>query len=478
MRSCFCLTAALLLSCDPNDLAGSISGDSVSHPGERGLAIVPAHDEEHEDEPIDPQYWSSEPTDPLYAIDCTETKDTGYVKGDAYEITVVTIDGKKVEVQTANAYYQMAQAAAADGVSIKVVSGFRTMQEQTYLYNCYVNCNCNNCNLAAKPGFSNHQSGHALDLNTSAPGVNAWIEANGGDYGFTETVPGEPWHWEWWGGGPPASGPCGVPEYKATYVAQSFPPASMPAVEIKVGESIEAWIDLKNVGKQTWTANTKLAPTPRDEPSPLFDAGWLTPTRITGPDADTPKGEVGRFSFKLGAAAAPGEYYQTFGLVEEGVTWFSQAPKGGGPPDDQLEVRILIVAADPPPGTSSGGESTGGESTGAAEAGSEGGEVGTGLAETGVDESSGLAPTTGSDSLTGSPSGSGSPSGGDSGSGSGDMSAGTGSDGWPGGAALPAGYGAEEGCGCSETDRGGGGAGAGLVLLACVGLWGRRRRES
>ena len=51
-------------------------------------------------------------------------------------------------------------------MNLKVVSGFRTMAEQTYFYNCHVNCNCNNCNLAAKPGYSNHQSGHALDLNT------------------------------------------------------------------------------------------------------------------------------------------------------------------------------------------------------------------------------------------------------------------------------------------------------------------------
>lgn len=459
MRSHFCLIAALLLSCDPNGLP--------EPGGDRGLGIVPAHDEEHEDEPSDPMYWSSEPFDPLTAIDCAESKDTGYVKGEAYEITVVTIDGKKVEVQTANAYYQMAQAAAADGVNIKVVSGFRTMQEQTYLYNCYINCNCNSCNLAAKPGYSNHQSGHALDLNTSAAGVNAWIEAHGGDYGFTETVPGEPWHWEWWGGGPPASGPCGVPEFKATYVAQSFPPAAMPAVEIKMGESVDAWIDLKNAGKQTWTANTKLAPTPRDVPSPLFDAGWLSSTRITGPDADTPKGEVGRFSFKLGAGAAPGEYFQTFGLVEEGVTWFSQAPKGGGPPDDQLEVRILVVAADPPPPAStSGAESTGaGESTGAVEAGDEGG---TGIGETGA---SGPSPTSGE----GPSSASESPT--EPQSGSGDMSGGTSTGGgWQGGAALPSGYGADEGCGCREAGDRGRGSGAGLLLLGLVGVLARRRR--
>ena len=34
------------------------------------------------------------PQDPLPAIDCNEHKDTGYVQGDPFEITVVTVDGK------------------------------------------------------------------------------------------------------------------------------------------------------------------------------------------------------------------------------------------------------------------------------------------------------------------------------------------------------------------------------------------------
>src|SRR5688572_17720528 len=103
----------------------------------------------------------------------------------------------------------MQQAAAADGVSIAIVSGFRTMDQQEYFYACYVNCNCNNCNLAARPGYSNHQSGHALDLNTSANGVLNWLNNNAAAYGFMRTVSSEPWHWEWWGGGP-GGGVCGV----------------------------------------------------------------------------------------------------------------------------------------------------------------------------------------------------------------------------------------------------------------------------
>jgi D-alanyl-D-alanine carboxypeptidase len=144
----------------------------------------------------------------LSTIDCGESTDVGYTSGNAFTIRLVTVDGKKVEKTTANAYYVMAQAAAATGVHLKVVSGFRTMAEQTYLYNCYKSCSCNSCNLAAKPGYSNHQSGHALDLNTSASGVLGWLNAHGGSFGFKRTVPSEDWHWEWWGGGP-GGGPCG-----------------------------------------------------------------------------------------------------------------------------------------------------------------------------------------------------------------------------------------------------------------------------
>ena len=155
------------------------------------------------------------PPEELYAslpqglVTCTERRDTGYTSGSPFPITVVTCDSKPCERDTANAYSVMQAAAKAAGVNLVVVSGFRTQSEQQYLYNCYVNCSCNNCNLAAKPGYSNHQSGHALDLNTSSPGVLSWLNTHGASFGFKRTVPSEPWHWEWWGGGP-GGGPCGL----------------------------------------------------------------------------------------------------------------------------------------------------------------------------------------------------------------------------------------------------------------------------
>jgi len=144
------------------------------------------------------------------AYDCSERQDTGYTQGDGFSITVVTVDGRPVERATANAYLALQAAAAADGVRLRIVSGFRTMAEQEYFYGCYVNCSCNNCNLAARPGYSNHQSGHALDLNTSDGGVYAWLNAHGPSFGWERTVPSEDWHWEWWGNPSDYPGPCGA----------------------------------------------------------------------------------------------------------------------------------------------------------------------------------------------------------------------------------------------------------------------------
>lgn len=119
----------------------------------------------------------------------------GYVEGHPNRITVTRIDNKPVEVHTASAYRRMYDAALHDGVRLRIVSGFRTMEHQQALYRAYRR---GQGNLAALPGHSNHQSGHAVDLNTSTPGVLRWLDRNGRRFGFRRTVPTEAWHWEWW----------------------------------------------------------------------------------------------------------------------------------------------------------------------------------------------------------------------------------------------------------------------------------------
>ncbi|MBL8912201.1 MAG: M15 family metallopeptidase, partial [Archangium sp.] len=163
-------------------------------------------DEEYEPENSGDEYDSIEQG----LVDCTESSSTGYRSGNPFPVTLINIDGKRVEKTTGNAYAVMQAAAAANGVGIRINSGFRTPEEQTYFYNCYVNCNCNSCNLAAAPGYSNHQSGTALDLNTANAAVFNWLNAHGAAYGFRRTVPSEAWHWEYGGGGP-GGGPCTAP---------------------------------------------------------------------------------------------------------------------------------------------------------------------------------------------------------------------------------------------------------------------------
>jgi hypothetical protein len=120
---------------------------------------------------------------------------TGYRDGRAFSCTVTLVDGKPVEVRTAAAFERMRAAASRAGIAVRSVRGFRTMDHQRALYAA---CRAGRGNLAALPGFSNHQSGHALDLNVTGPGVLRWLERHARDFGFRRTVPTETWHWEWW----------------------------------------------------------------------------------------------------------------------------------------------------------------------------------------------------------------------------------------------------------------------------------------
>lgn len=118
------------------------------------------------------------------------------------KLQTVKLQEKAVAVTTAVAYLRMTKAY---GSTIKINSGFRTMAEQEYFYQCYLTKACNNGNLAAKPGFSNHQNGKALDLNVNGvPGVYDWLARHAHDHGFVRTVPSERWHWEYRPGEPRA----------------------------------------------------------------------------------------------------------------------------------------------------------------------------------------------------------------------------------------------------------------------------------
>ena len=148
--------------------------------------------------------------------------------------------------------------------------------------------------------------------------------------------------------------------YHGEYVSQTFPTLQQPAIMMTTGQTMSGSITLKNVGTATWKAGvTKLAPTPRDKPSPLGATGWLSPTRVSSPPMDIPTGQSYAFPLTL-TAGAPGTYTQTFSLVEESVTWFGDAPMGGGPPDNLLAVHVVVTSPGSSSSSSGGGSGAGG----------------------------------------------------------------------------------------------------------------------
>ncbi len=120
------------------------------------------------------------------------------------QITLIQIVGadsalKFISEEIAEFYLKLVNAADRDGVPLPLKSGFRGYPKQEYLYNGYIN-HQPGFNLAAKPGFSNHQDGYAYDFEIGGYEGNPrydWLKEHGPGHGFVRTVNKEPWHWEY-----------------------------------------------------------------------------------------------------------------------------------------------------------------------------------------------------------------------------------------------------------------------------------------
>ncbi len=122
-------------------------------------------------------------------------KALAYVNGKPAEVKLAPVPGGEMREDAARAFNAMHAAAAKEGVELKVNSSFRSMEAQERLYAMY---QAGTGNLAAKPGYSNHQGGIAVDINTggTTTKVYAWLDKNAARFGFKRTVESEPWHWE------------------------------------------------------------------------------------------------------------------------------------------------------------------------------------------------------------------------------------------------------------------------------------------
>ena len=110
-----------------------------------------------------------------------------------------------------NAFDEMAQAAAKDGITLWVNSGFRTYQEQEELYNGYADERGTDeaDKVSSRPGHSEHQTGLTFDVNTTELSFEGtpeaiWLAKHCAEYGFIIRYPKgkedetgyiyEPWH--------------------------------------------------------------------------------------------------------------------------------------------------------------------------------------------------------------------------------------------------------------------------------------------
>lgn len=275
--------------------------------------------------------------------------------------------------------------AAADRTPLTVTSAFRTLVEQYLLYHE------GGCGLAATPGRSNHQSGRAVDLSNYGAARSAMTAA-----GCVQSYPSrDPVHYDCPGpdmreasvlvfqrlwnhnhpedaiaedglygpqtgarlgrspaGGFPADLCDAMPSARwgAAFVAQTFPLASEPPVELRPGEEAVGTIELENVGTEVWDGDTKLGTTePRDGASPLAASDWPSPHRAAVVEGTVEPGESYPFTFSVRAPAEPGRHCQFLGVVQEGVAWFSD-PGQLGPPDDRIQVCVRVLDALPADG--------------------------------------------------------------------------------------------------------------------------------
>lgn len=128
-----------------------------------------------------------------------------------------SVDGQLLRSETAEALRSMQQAAAADGVPLLAISGYRPYENQSELYLGYTSQYGRDLadTISARPGYSEHQTGLAVDI--AAPDgacslqacfadtpAGAWAAENAHRFGFILRYPAEsaavtgyayePWH--------------------------------------------------------------------------------------------------------------------------------------------------------------------------------------------------------------------------------------------------------------------------------------------
>ncbi len=118
--------------------------------------------------------------------------------GGGYSGPLVYRTGEGMRPDVAAAYDQMSAAAAADGVTLIVVSGFRSDAEQAELFAAHPDPK-----WVAPPGTSLHRCATELDLGPES--AYGWLAANATRFGFVQRYSWEAWHYGYTAGPAPCS---------------------------------------------------------------------------------------------------------------------------------------------------------------------------------------------------------------------------------------------------------------------------------
>ncbi|HEY2479965.1 MAG TPA: transglycosylase SLT domain-containing protein [Solirubrobacterales bacterium] len=122
----------------------------------------------------------------------------GMASGGGYSGPLVYRNGEGMRPDVAAAYDQMAAAAAADGITLIVVSGFRSDAEQAELFAAHPDPK-----WVAPPGTSLHRCATELDLGPES--AYTWLAASATRFGFVQRYSWEAWHFGYTDGPPPCS---------------------------------------------------------------------------------------------------------------------------------------------------------------------------------------------------------------------------------------------------------------------------------
>lgn len=155
------------------------------------------------------------------SLQCLVNKMRPFAQKDWAPSDLVDFEGQQLRAEAAQAARTMMDAAKAEGVTLTVSSAYRSyaVQQQTYQHWVSVNGQKVADQLSARPGYSEHQTGLAIDF-SSPEGcrleecyedtrAGRWLAKNAPNYGFILRFPKgqqaitgylfEPWHYRYLG---------------------------------------------------------------------------------------------------------------------------------------------------------------------------------------------------------------------------------------------------------------------------------------